>query len=164
MSNADMRVTGGCLCGAVRYEAAAPIHGSYCHCRMCQKGYGGFFQAVLKFEGSQFRYSQGHPKFYRSSSYARRGFCAECGSPIAFVYDGNPHVWILIGTLDHPEDWPLTKDASWGQSVHCFAESGIPWHRIEEGLPQIGEPTSGTTARLRSETAAIHAGSAADPD
>ncbi|BCH29321.1 hypothetical protein MesoLjLc_12510 [Mesorhizobium sp. L-8-10] len=42
----------------------------------------------------------------------------------------------LLGSLDHPEDWPLTKDAAWGQTEHVFIESKVPWYEINDGLPQ----------------------------
>ena len=159
MPTPHLPVIGGCLCGAVRYESGeAPVHGSFCHCRMCQKGYGGLFQAALKFTGEDFRFTKGDPKYYRSSAYARRGFCAECGSPIAFVYDGNPTVWILIGTLDHPEDWPLTKDAPWSGTCHLFAENKVAWEELRDGLPQISEPPSGTAARKRADDASTASG------
>jgi hypothetical protein len=116
---------------------------------MCRKNYGGLYQATVKFSGSGFRYTSGDPKYHRSSSYARRAFCAECGSPIAFLYDGNPALWVLIGSLDHPEDWPLTKDAEWGQSGHWLVEYKVTWEQISDGLPQHGEPPSGAAARER---------------
>jgi hypothetical protein len=110
VANPTVPITGGCLCGAVRYESAAPpIAGFYCHCTMCQKNYGGLFQATVKFAGSTFAFSKAEPIYYRSSAFARRGFCAQCGSPIVFLYDGNQNVWVLFGSLDHPEDWPLTR-------------------------------------------------------
>jgi hypothetical protein len=137
MANQHVRVTGGCLCGAVRYESTAPpIQGYYCHCTMCQKNYGGLFQATVKFAGPAFAFTKGEPKYYRSSAFARRGFCAVCGSPLVFVYDGNPDAWILFGSLDHPEDWPLTRDAAWGQTEHVYIESKVPWYEITDGLPQ----------------------------
>lgn len=150
MGNEHIPVTGGCLCGAVRYESSlAPVGGYFCHCTMCQKGYGGLFQATVKFEGSGFRFTQGEPKYYRSSAFARRGFCAECGSPLAFVYDENPTLWILFGSLDHPEDWPLMKDAAWGQTAHVAIESKVPWYEVTDGLPQR------TTDMIVARTAAI---------
>jgi hypothetical protein len=137
VSSQKVPVTGGCLCSAVRYEAKEPpIQGFYCHCTMCQKNYGGLFQATVKFNGEAFRFTQGEPKYYRSSDTGRRGFCAECGSPLVFLYEGNPGVWVLVGSLDRPGDWPLTKDASWGQSGHWYVESKVPWHEINDGLPQ----------------------------
>ncbi len=137
MANQLVPVTGGCLCGAVRFESTAPpIRGFYCHCTICQKNYGGLFQATVKFAGSAFAFAKGEPKYYRSSEFARRGFCAECGSPIMFEYDGNPDIWVLIGSLDHPKDWPLTKDAPWGQTEHVCIESKVLWYEINDGLPQ----------------------------
>jgi hypothetical protein len=53
-----------------------------------------------------------------------------------FVYDGNPDAWILFGSLDHPEDWPLTRDAAWGPTEHVYIESKVPWYQITDGLPQ----------------------------
>ena len=66
----------------------------------------------------------------------KRGFCTDCGSPIVFLYEGNPNVWVLVGSLDHPGDWPLTKDARWGQSAHWYIETKVPWYEITDGLPQ----------------------------
>ena len=150
MSAHHIPVTGGCLCGAVRYESRdPPVLGCFCHCTLCQKNYGGLFQATLKFTGSGFRYTSGEPKYYRSSVFAKRGFCAECGSPIAFLYEGNPDLWVLIGSLDHPADWPLRKEAAWGQSNHWHIESKVPWYEISDGLPQRGEPPSQNAARLQ---------------
>jgi hypothetical protein len=149
MANQLVAVTGGCLCGAVRYEAIdPPIRGFYCHCTMCQKAYGGLFQATVQFAGTAFAFTKGEPKYYRSSAFARRGFCAECGSPIVFVYDGNPDAWILLGSLDRPEDWPLAKDAPWGQVEHVHTESKVPWYKIDDGLPQTpGESSELMPAR-----------------
>jgi hypothetical protein len=131
-------VSGGCLCGAIRYESiAAPLRGTYCHCAMCQKGYGGLFQMAVKFAGSAFRYTKGMPKFYRSSPYGKRGFCPHCGSPITFNYEGNHDSWILFGSLDRPGDWPMTKDATWGPIVHFCVESKVAWYEIADGLPQM---------------------------
>ena len=51
-------------------------------------------------------------------------------------YDGNPNVGVLLGSLDHPEDWPLTKDAVWGHTDHVYIKSRIPWHEDNDGLQQ----------------------------
>jgi hypothetical protein len=130
-------VTGGCLCGAVRYESKEPpTGGGYCHCRICQRSGGGLFNASVRVPGSGFTFTKGEPRYYRASSFGKRGFCVECGSPIVFVYAGNPHVWIKIGSLDHPEDWPMTKDAVWGHPVHANIDTKVPWYEIRDGLPQ----------------------------
>ena len=89
---------------------------------------------VLTF--SAFRFTKGEPRYYRASSFGKRGFCVECGSPMVFFYEGNPDVWIKIGSLDHPEHWPMTKDAAWGRSTHAHTDTKIPWYEIRDGLPQ----------------------------
>jgi hypothetical protein len=114
---------------------------------MCQISYGGLYQAAVKFSGTGFRFTRGSPRYFHSSDFGRRGFCETCGSPIAFRYEGNPSVWILIGSLDHPEDWPLTKDASWGERGHFLVEHKVRWERLDDGLPQLGEAPSTTAAR-----------------
>jgi hypothetical protein len=105
---ARKRVTGGCLCGAVRYEASvAPADAHYCHCRMCQRAFGNAFATFV----------------------ARRGFCARCGTPLVFrnVYRDN-RIGISIGSLDHPELAP--------PEIHWGIESIVPWLKIADRLPR----------------------------
>jgi hypothetical protein len=121
----------------VRYESTAPPdRGTYCHCTMCQKNYGGLFSATVRFAGSTFAIRKGRPKYYRSSAFGQRGFCAECGSPMVFLYDGSPNVRVLFGSLDHHKDWPLTKDAAWGQTEHVFIKTKVSWYEVNDGLQQ----------------------------
>jgi hypothetical protein len=122
-------VTGGCLCGAVRYESAEPpVDVSHCHCRMCQQSCGGpsFLGAFIP--KAAFRFTRGRPKFYKSSAWAERGFCADCGTPLMMRDLTDTHA-IYIGTLDHPEDWPPTL-------CHSGMESHIPWDAIHDDLPR----------------------------
>lgn len=145
-------VTGGCLCSALRYESQeAPVEGYYCHCTMCQKHYGGLFGATVKVPKVAFRFTKGQPTYYRSSEIAQRGFCSTCGSPIAFVFDALPDVWISIGSLDYPADWPLTKHASWGQTTHLQIGSKVSWFDINDGLPQ----RTGGPIRAAAEAASV---------
>jgi hypothetical protein len=130
-------VAGGCLCGAVRYESKEPpIRGYICHCTMCRKNYGGFFGATVRFPGSAFELTKGELKSHAASKFAKRCFCADCGTPVAYFYAGNSDVWIYVGSLDHPEEWPMTKEASWGPSEHVYVDEKIPWYEISDGLPQ----------------------------
>ena len=124
----EERTTGGCLCGAVRYESEAPPYDvSYCHCRMCQKSSGNPYFLGAFIRAKAFRFTRGEPKFYKSSAWAERGFCAECGTPLIFR-DGTGSHAVYIGTLDHPEDWPPTL-------CHSGMESRIPWDTIHDDLP-----------------------------
>ena len=128
MGEKTIPVTGGCLCGAVRYESLKPPEQvSYCHCRMCQKSSGNPYFLGAFMAAKAFRFTRGEPKFYRSSAWAERGFCAECGTPL-LMRDGTATHAVYIGTLDHPEDWPPTF-------CHSGLESRIPWDSIHDDLP-----------------------------
>ena len=130
MSEKTMPITGGCLCGAVRYEAhEPPLRVAYCHCRRCQRAYGNLFGTFASFRIETFRYTRGEPRFYRSSAWAERGFCPTCGTPLVFL-DATDTLGVLVGSLDHPEHWPPVA------GHHLGIESQIPWLRIDDDLPR----------------------------
>jgi hypothetical protein len=90
--------SGGCQCGAVRFRAVRFGRSSVCHCRMCQKAFGGFFGALVTAHGLE--WTRGAPKHFASSNLAQRGFCADCGTPLTYEYDGG--IEIAVGALDDP--------------------------------------------------------------
>ena len=128
-------ITGGCLCGAVRYESTdPPVNWGYCHCRNCQKTSGGLYVALVEFSPSGFRFTKGEPKLYRLTEWGQRGGCSACGSLLAFFYDEDPAPVIFIGSLDHPGDWPLAKE---GWCGHAYIDSKVSWHIISDDMPQF---------------------------
>ncbi len=148
MGEKTMPVTGGCLCGAIRYESTEPPNWvKYCHCRICQQAYGGLYAVGLEFPGEAFRYTKGEVTYYRSSSWAKRGFCANCGSPVDHLYVNDPDPIVCIGTLDHPEDWP--------PGSHVGIESKVPWYVISDDLPQqlayVSQHVEAAKAEVRDE-------------
>jgi len=95
--------TGGCLCGAVRYEAIGALRDVVvCHCRMCRKAHGhvGAYTASAR-DALRLVEARGL-KWYRSSVQARRGFCSECGATLFWDGDGRDTMSIAAGTLDEP--------------------------------------------------------------
>jgi hypothetical protein len=104
---------------------------------ICRRSYGGVFAALLRIAAVGFRVTRGEPKGYRSSLIATRTFCADCGSPLTFAYDNAADLWVALGSLDHPEEWPMIPGAAWGTSAHTQTGARIPWHRIDDGLPQL---------------------------
>ena len=125
-------VTGGCLCGNVRYEATEKALGSMlCHCRMCQKFSGAPVLGGTTFLTEAVRFTKNSPKFYPSSHIAERGFCGDCGT--AIVYRGLIGVWtkwimVFTASLDEPEKFPPT--------YHLGIESSMPWLDIHDDLPR----------------------------
>lgn len=95
--------TGGCQCGAVRFSVGRLGRGSICHCRMCQKAFGGFFGPLAT--GYDVTWTRGAPKYFLSSDRIRRGFCAACGTPLTYEEVDRPpeqQVEIAIGAFDDP--------------------------------------------------------------
>src|SRR5438045_9171378 len=77
--------TGGCTCGAIRYECTAePIMMFKCHCRDCQQGTGGGFAPGMLLPREAFRFTRGQLRYNFTPSIRRgkhkRGFCPECGT------------------------------------------------------------------------------------
>jgi hypothetical protein len=124
------KVSGGCLCGAVRYEASVAAAGAaYCHCRMCQRSVGNVFGAFAGFPATSFRFTRGRPKRYQSSPIARRGFCARCGSPLTCEGTDHPQsIMVTIGSLDDPGQ--VVPSAHWG------IESQVRWYKPADKLPR----------------------------
>jgi class 3 adenylate cyclase len=136
-------ITGGCLCGAVRYEISEPlIDAGFCHCRMCQRFSGSPVSAFVSFPRESVRFTQGEPKYYKSSQggpqyyksspLGERGFCANCGSSLTFrpsIPQWSDFIAVYMGSLDHPENITPT----W----HLGIESQIPWFHIHDNLPRV---------------------------
>ncbi len=121
-------LTGGCLCGAVRYTVSEVARETCtCHCRMCQKQSGAPFMGFVTAERQALSLS-GEVRRYRSSGFATRGFCPICGSALTFEYDHEPAlVGLTVGTLDDPEAAPPT--------LHWGVESQLSWLKLADGLP-----------------------------
>ena len=116
--------TGGCQCGAVRFAAARLDRPSICHCRMCQKAFGSFFGPFVA--AHDLTWTRGAPKHFQSSNKARRGFCAECGTPLTYE-PGGGHVEIAIGALDQP--------AAIAPRLQLSVETRMPWFDALPALP-----------------------------
>ena len=103
------RLTGGCQCGAVRYELMAPPkRACICHCRMCQKASGQPFMAFATVEaGATCSWTRGAPGVFKSSNVAQRGFCKDCGTPLTFKFEGE-EISVTTGSLDDPAAAPPT--------------------------------------------------------
>ncbi|CTP84088.1 hypothetical protein XTPLMG730_0675 [Xanthomonas translucens pv. phlei] len=77
--------SGGCQCGAVRFRVRGRLDAaSICHCRMCQKAFGAYYAALVSTRGAQLLWTCGALKHFPSSNLVRRGFCADCGTPLTY--------------------------------------------------------------------------------
>lgn len=127
--------SGGCACGAIRYECTAePTAMLDCHCRDCQQSSGGAFSSFVIVPKDAFKLVKGALQFHDSPSEAgglnHRGFCAKCGSPILSRPDSVPHlVAIRPASLDDSSGYKSQMDV-WT----CDAQ---PWDKMDNGLPKF---------------------------
>jgi hypothetical protein len=126
-------VTGGCLCGGVRYQYEGEVGpANYCHCEDCRRSTGSAFNIGVRVAAFGFRILQGKPKSFTkagdSGNELTRHFCPECGSPL---YTSSPQhsevLYIKAGTLDDPS---LVKPTH-----QIWVQSKVPWASIDPTLP-----------------------------
>jgi hypothetical protein len=106
---------GGCLCGAIRFEALGPAEKPHtCSCRFCQQHTGALTALWVEFSRENVRWTGtgGNPQTFRSSNVSSRAFCAICGSSIGAI-DDDPVIALLVGGFDRNDDASLvpTSDA-----------------------------------------------------
>jgi hypothetical protein len=122
-------ITGGCLCGAVRYRLDQPPEGSMiCHCRTCRKVSGAPIVAWLSLPSISFVVEAGEPKVFKSSPEVTRRFCGTCGTPLTYEHSDSPdEVDVATTTLDEANAFPPTH--------HSWLEHDLDWIRFGDGLP-----------------------------
>jgi hypothetical protein len=136
---ASNNLTGGCQCGAVRYTLLEKPHNPHlCHCRMCQKQFGGFYAALCSVPKDKFKITRGTMSNFRSSADVQRGFCRDCGTPLTYDPILRDAISISIGSLDNYES--LKPDAQYG------IEARVSWVDDLPALPAFvsGEDETGS--------------------
>jgi hypothetical protein len=127
-------MTGGCLCGAVRYEISAdPVVAGHCHCIDCRKASGAPHASFAGFPATAVKLT-GATKTYKtkaeSGMMSARSFCPECGSWVTGHPESVPGVIaITIATLDDPE---LIKP-----QLRLFDKRRISWDSVDSSLPSF---------------------------
>ncbi len=127
--------TGGCLCGAVRFELDGAIRNIvYCHCSQCRKAQGSAFATNGIVEAGDFRIVSGADSLtgYESSPGQKKYFCRICGSPILSKTESRPEqVRVRLGTIE--------SDITERPMAHIFVTSKADWEEIAGDLPQYEE-------------------------
>lgn len=99
--------SGGCQCGAVRFHVRGELtDSSICHCRMCQKAFGAYYAPLVSVREVAFAWTRGEPRRFASSNLVKRGFCADCGTPL--TYEAPNGMAIAAGAFDTPARLPPT--------------------------------------------------------
>lgn len=121
---------GRCLCGAVEFEVYGFVGDvSACHCGQCRRQSGHFVVAAdVPRDDFELIEDRGL-RWFRSSDFARRGFCSECGSVLLWDADGSGTISVNIGSLDQPTGLKLAS--------HIFVADKADYYEIEDDLPQF---------------------------
>lgn len=119
--------TGGCLCGAIRFEAIGPAEKPHtCSCKMCQRHSGAPTVAWVEFPNDRVCWTGpgGKPSAWRSSDYSSRAFCPTCGSTLGAL-DDNPVTALVLGAFDSASAKELAP------AYHSFKGARPRWWRFE---------------------------------
>ena len=129
-------LTGGCNCGAVRFEVTAPlVIASYCHCKRCQRRSGAAASANAHPAEGAFRIVSGDERLrvWKPGKGGEKWFCGVCGSS---VFGRNPAhadpIAIRMGAFD--------RDPGIRPSVRQFVRYAAAWEPIpDDGLQRYPE-------------------------
>jgi hypothetical protein len=132
----EFPLTGGCNCGAVRYEVTEPLPvASYCHCKRCQRRSGTSVSASAHPAPGSFRITRGEDalRMWKPEDGGEKWFCGTCGSHIYARNLSHPDsIGIRMGTFD--------TDPGVRPSVRSFVAYAAPWEPIpDDGLPRHPE-------------------------
>ena len=127
--------SGGCMCGAIRYECSAePLGVAYCYCRDCQRSSGGPFSTIVIVPASAVKIQRGQAKGYavkgESGNTVTRFFCTECGAPLYSEAQAAPTArFVKAASLDDP------SRVKPGMAI--WTSSAQPWAEIPQGLQRF---------------------------
>lgn len=132
--------SGECLCGRVRFKAAgSPLWVSHCHCNSCRRSTGAPVTTFVGYNKDDVTF-YGQRTFYASSPGVRRGFCADCGTPLTYESDRcDAEVHFYISVMDLPDKFIPDR--------HVFYGERLSWLELNDGLPRFSgidrdEPSS----------------------
>jgi hypothetical protein len=126
--SSERRSTGGCLCGAVRYQVAGPLREiEICHCSRCRRAHG-HFAAYTEAPSRALTLTEERGLRWYVADGRERGFCAECGSSLFWRRTGADRTSIAAGTLDEPTGLRT--------AFHIFTDSRGDYYEITDDLPR----------------------------
>jgi hypothetical protein len=124
--------TGGCLCGAVRWQARGRLRAVIaCHCRQCRKT-SGHFAAMTSVPDDRFTLTRDDGlAWYRASDSATRGFCRLCGSSLFWKPEGEARISIAAGSVDGPTGVTI--------AAHIYCADKGDYYAIADDAPHFAE-------------------------
>lgn len=131
-------LSGGCLCGAVRFRVTAPfVRANHCHCSRCRRHSGtfGLTQGRVPRDGFRLLTGAEHVRVFRPAPRAAvKAFCERCGSSLfGGSWPDGPEVSIRLGVLD--------EDPGIRPKYHSYVASRAAWDELpDDQLPRFEGP------------------------
>src|SRR5919202_1918202 len=133
---ADLPLTGGCMCGGVRFELTEPpLSAGYCHCTRCQRRTGTAASASARVAPGSLRITAGEElvRAWRPDDGFAKEFCGECGSALWSRHPEDPEIIaVRLGAFD--------GDPGVRPQYHQYVAYAAAWEPIpDDGLPRFPE-------------------------
>ena len=122
---------GGCLCGAVRFQAVGePVVTGHCHCADCRRHNGGPVVTLVIIVVDKVRFTVGERKIYQSSPGVGRAFCDQCGTPLTIESEKHdpPTIEFHVSTFDDPD--------AYVPSLHWYYSRPLAWFDVADDRPR----------------------------
>ena len=124
-------LTGGCFCGAIRYEVdGAPFRETNCHCSICRRTTGAPFLSMFSARSIEFRIIKGERARFNSTTKSVRSFCSRCGTQLTGEHADFPdEIGITTASLDNPNLIPPRVNIHTGSRLEWVVPDGLPEYR-----------------------------------
>ena len=127
----DRSYTGGCACGAIRYQISGEPVMLDCQCRQCQRDSGTGHQSHLTFFSADVTVTGEASRWQMvgdGGTIKRRSFCPVCGSPVYMTFPDNPDVFAITpASLDDPSRYQ--------PQFVCWTAAGHGWDHLDPAMP-----------------------------
>jgi len=149
----DQTITGGCLCGSVRFEVKDRfLYAGYCHCSQCRRFSGAASTPLGGIATEDLKITSGADKLskYVKSPATTLAFCSVCGSSLYAEKPLFKTLHVRFGSLDRaPKLLP---------AAHMYVSSAPSWAPIVDDLPQFDDLADpATRAKFMSQFSGIFA-------
>ena len=147
----EIRATGGCACGGVRYRITGELRDVvHCHCEPCRRITGHHMSATATRSADLHLESDDTLRWYRRTDTVRYGFCSTCGATMFWeAVDKTDLTSVAAGTLDQPTGLRTV--------VAIYADEAGDYHHLDPtiqthpgdralGHPSNVDPGSGSSA------------------
>tara|TARA_B110000438_G_scaffold105368_1_gene103837 strand:- start:507 stop:905 length:399 start_codon:yes stop_codon:yes gene_type:complete len=121
-----------CLCGGVKIKITGKLSNvSNCHCSQCMKTHGNFGSYTSCENIKLFFIKKKSLRWYKSSSFAKRGFCYKCGASLFFKRLKSERISISAGIFNNPTKLKTNRN--------IFTKGKMDYYKLNKKIPKFNE-------------------------